>query len=888
MNLLYVTTDRISVDELTADRPEQAPEIHLECIGSLGDAKTRLERPDGIDCVIVDQRLPDGDGLSLIPSLRQRDPHLAVVAALRTDGRVSPLTALRAGADDYLTKDESFAARLLPTVEVTIRRRSQSARSRTSARVLYAGEIDFARQHLTDPTVTLEIVAAAHGADGRLRLEPDQVSPSGSGAVDLIMLEFGFPGVQVFELLKEALARNLRTPIVVVIKPQEEDLARPALKLGASEWVVKSEASFQASVGRLLNLADHHAGSNAEGAATTPAKSEDAGAPQQSDATDTKRRSRAEAERRFHQQLEAEQARRTEVERSLTAAQAQVETLTRELATRSKGGDASSVREDEYRRLTIQRDELERLAHESESRFQELAAARQVDRDTLHRSLEEQAGRLRAAESSLLEVEARARVLAEAEARAQTIAAERQATIEQLERRISEQDDAVADLVRQETSKHAALEAALAKTTSDMQSLSYEHSSVSRKSAEKFRDEELRLTQLLSEEAAKRAALEVALVEARSALDMANRELLSAASLIEGPLGVVRCTADGNILEANRALAILLGWASRSELTGASMAKDLLVDEAEFPLMVDACRQGTLTGWEMSWKQKDGSSITVRLSATLDSGDTLALTVEDVTDTELLERQLRQSRRMEAVGRRAAEAARTFHSLFGTVSEHLDKVAASLEPQPELLAECTRAQQATVRARNAAEQLLTFSQRQLATIDAIDPNQLLGQVEPVLRRVAGEQIEIGISLGSPLGWVDIESEHLERIFLSLAMSSREVMPLGGKLQVETANLFVDRKYASRRFGLRTGPHVLVSMVVTGCGVESIGQNDTLDKTGFGLETVRTLVRQTGGQFWVEMPQSGEVRFSVCLPQSQIDRRRRGRETLVWTEPGISS
>jgi signal transduction histidine kinase len=138
------------------------------------------------------------------------------------------------------------------------------------------------------------------------------------------------------------------------------------------------------------------------------------------------------------------------------------------------------------------------------------------------------------------------------------------------------------------------------------------------------------------------------------------------------------------------------------------------------------------------------------------------------------------------------------------------------------LLECER-----ILARNAAEQLLTFSHRQLATLDAIDPNQLLGEVEPVLRRVAGDQIEIAIGLGSPLGWVDIEPEHLERILLSLTMSSREVMPLGGKLLVETANLLVDRPYASRRFGLRTGPHVLVSVIVTGCGVETIGQSDAL-------------------------------------------------------------
>jgi PAS domain S-box-containing protein len=243
MNVLYVEDDPRDVDLTRRELARSAPQIKLDVASTLSEAHKRLTDANAAyDLVLVDLRLPDGTGLELLEEIRQQSQPLAVVILTGEGDEETAVTALKAGADDYITKRKDYLVRLPLVLEGVLSRfRVESARRAQSLKVLYAepnaSDADLTRYHLARYAlhIHLEIVYSASDILQRLPSNPQESCP-----YDILMLDYRLPGMNALELLKVLYQeRGLHLPVVLVTGHGDEEVAVQALRLGATNYLVK-------------------------------------------------------------------------------------------------------------------------------------------------------------------------------------------------------------------------------------------------------------------------------------------------------------------------------------------------------------------------------------------------------------------------------------------------------------------------------------------------------------------------------------------------------------------------------------------------------------------------------------------------------------------------
>ncbi len=245
MRILHVEDNATDADLARRVMADQAPDSKLTRADTLAAARARLESPQDFDLVLLDLQLPDGSGLELLAEIRQRKLPLAVVILTDSGDRDTALAALKAGADDYLKKQNVFQ-HLATTLQSALANFSQIHASRgRPLHVLYAehnrADIDLTRRHLVRhaPHVHLTVVEDAAQALERLQVS-DQ-------AIDVLLLDFRLPGMDALELTKALrLDRKLDTPIVIVTGQGDEAIAAEALRLGVNDFIIKHEGYLYA------------------------------------------------------------------------------------------------------------------------------------------------------------------------------------------------------------------------------------------------------------------------------------------------------------------------------------------------------------------------------------------------------------------------------------------------------------------------------------------------------------------------------------------------------------------------------------------------------------------------------------------------------------------
>ncbi|MEJ5199576.1 MAG: response regulator [Anaerolineae bacterium] len=243
MNVLYIEDDLLDADLTRRELARSATDIHLTCVGTLREAQERLTGANGqsYDLILLDRRLPDGDGLSLLMQIRERHIAVAVVVITGAGDEEFVVSALKAGADDYVVKRGDYLTRLPATLRAALENhRRQAMRLQRSLRVLYAEhnavDVDLTRRHLARhaPHIHLEVVHTAH--DVLQHLPPNRPA----GEADVLLADFRLPGMDGLELLKEIRqTRRLDLPVVLVTGHGDEETALQALKLGATDYLPK-------------------------------------------------------------------------------------------------------------------------------------------------------------------------------------------------------------------------------------------------------------------------------------------------------------------------------------------------------------------------------------------------------------------------------------------------------------------------------------------------------------------------------------------------------------------------------------------------------------------------------------------------------------------------
>ncbi len=366
----------------------------------------------------------------------------------------------------------------------------------------------------------------------------------------------------------------------------------------------------------------------------------------------------------------------------------------------------------------------------------------------------------------------------------------------------------------------------------------------------------------------------------RSAQEGLRRSEANFRSLVtNAPYGICRCDSSGKLLDANPALLEMLGYASIFDLVGMHL-RVLYMDSAQWFDLADSMRARTsFQRLPADWRCKDGNIKLVRVSgrAVASGGDNVVfeLFAEDVTERRALEQQLYHSQKMEAVGRLAGGIAHDFNNLLMVISGYSELLLSQLETQPALRAQAQQVSTAAARAAALTKQLLAFSRKQMLVPKVLDLNAVITENLKMLARLIGEDIHLVMVPGADLSDVKADVGQIEQVIMNLAVNARDAMPTGGKLTIETANVFLDEAYARSHAPLEPGVYVMLKISDTGAGIDPQTLSHIFDPffttkgtkgTGLGLSTVYGIVKQSGGYIWVDSEQGKGASFTIYLPR----------------------
>ncbi len=260
--------------------------------------------------------------------------------------------------------------------------------------------------------------------------------------------------------------------------------------------------------------------------------------------------------------------------------------------------------------------------------------------------------------------------------------------------------------------------------------------------------------------------------------------------------------------------------------------------------------------------------------------------VQDITERKQaeaaraqLEDQLRQAQKMEAIGALAGGIAHDFNNLLTVITGRAKLLETRLPPEERLRRDLDLIEKAAGRAADLTKQLLAFSRKQVFEPSALDLNAVVANMEPMLRRLIAEDIDLAVVPEAGLAAVRADAGQLGQVLMNLVVNARDAMPHGGRVTLETATVHLDEAFAARHPGARAGPHVRLSVTDTGVGMSEQTKSHIFEPffttkeagrgTGLGLSTVYGIVKQHGGSVAVESALGRGACVTIYLPRVEM-------------------
>jgi PAS domain S-box-containing protein len=415
-----------------------------------------------------------------------------------------------------------------------------------------------------------------------------------------------------------------------------------------------------------------------------------------------------------------------------------------------------------------------------------------------------------------------------------------------------------------------------------------------------FRDEELQVLSSIGNQ----IALALERVAASDMADEYARRLAGRVELAEAKYQTLMQHANdaifvvdpaGPVLEVNRQAEAMLGRPS-DEMVGrpfTDLVSPASLDEASahFEQLLN---KGTVQADDVHLRHADGRQVCADLSASLVPvrGEPVVLAiVRDVTERNHLARQFQQAQKMEAIGQLAGGVAHDFNNLLTVIlgfGEFLLETLPAHDPRRQDVEEIRKAGQS---AASLTRQLLAFSRKQILEPVVLDLNAVLANVDRMVGRLIGEDIEIVTRLDPELGRMKADAGQLEQILMNLAVNARDAMAEGGTLTISTGNVELDEQYARTHAGAACGRHIVLAVSDTGHGMDEHTQSHLFEPffttkgkgkgTGLGLATVYGIVKQSGGSISVDSELEHGTTFKVYFPRVED-----GAVPLVSARPPV--
>jgi two-component system cell cycle sensor histidine kinase/response regulator CckA len=367
------------------------------------------------------------------------------------------------------------------------------------------------------------------------------------------------------------------------------------------------------------------------------------------------------------------------------------------------------------------------------------------------------------------------------------------------------------------------------------------------------------------------------------------------------PLAILALDLKGNVTSWNPAAERIFGW-RQNEVVGRLLPLIAENEMAAFRDRLERAKRGaTMYGIEVTQRRKDDSPVEVSLWSAALRGASGAprgfiVLAADISERKWLEEQLRQSHKMEAVGRLAGGVSHDFNNLLTVITGYGYMLLDDLGEDSPLRGSVEEILRAVERASALTGQLLAFSRRQAAQPRKIDLTALVASMDRMLRRVIGEDIELVTELSPELGTVTADPGQMEQVVMNLVLNARDAMPAGGQMTIRTANAEPER--------LGPGARILLSVSDSGAGMDEETKAHLFEPffttkaqgkgTGLGMSTVYGIVKQSGGEIVVESELGRGTSITIYLPRDESAPQddaglppqqdvERGSETVLLVE-----
>ena len=351
--------------------------------------------------------------------------------------------------------------------------------------------------------------------------------------------------------------------------------------------------------------------------------------------------------------------------------------------------------------------------------------------------------------------------------------------------------------------------------------------------------------------------------------------------LVELSPYLVAIHCDGTVVFINEAGCRLLGASDPDEIVGLPVL-DLVAPE-DHERVLKRTELVSTTGQESTLQDEklirlDGTVIDVESTATpfdYNGRPAVQVIAREITARKLLEDQLRQAQKMEAIGQLAGGIAHDFNNLLQGILGYADMAQQSLPPDHPCSADLLEIRKAATRASNLTQQLLAFSRRQVLQPKDIELNDVINDSMRMLRRVIPENVIVDFTPGHRVGRVHADPGQIAQILMNLAINARDAMPDGGRITIETQNVLINGDYCETHAWAVRGRYVLLTFSDTGCGIDENTQKHIFEPffttkevgkgTGLGLATVYGIVKQHEGMISVYSEIDIGTIFKIYLP-----------------------
>ena len=361
---------------------------------------------------------------------------------------------------------------------------------------------------------------------------------------------------------------------------------------------------------------------------------------------------------------------------------------------------------------------------------------------------------------------------------------------------------------------------------------------------------------------------------------------------------IFEASRDGIVVEhketiifANQSYARIYGYEHPAELLGSHVSVFQSVENNEQMLEFGRRRlrgEPTPAVYEFKGRRKDGATIDLEASvstSTIAEEPYIITVVRDVAERRKLEEQLRQSQKMEAVGKLAGGIAHDFNNLLTAILGYADLLRSELTGQEAGLSYLSEIKKAGDRAALLTRQLLAFSRKQVLAPQLMDLHKAVVDMQEILRRLIGENHELVITSTPSLGYVKADPGQIAQVIMNLVLNARDAMPDGGTLTIETSNKNL-AEVEAQRVSLLPGHYVVLRVSDTGTGMDTEVQTHIFEPffttkeqgkgTGLGLATVYGIVKQTGGGIWFDSKLGSGTTFEIYLPRNEEPAASRPR------------